>query len=447
MPSARRKVLSLLFLVLIAALVWKNTLGHEFVYDDETFIVGNESIRSLRPAAKFFSPESSSNNALMNGDVWRPLTTFSYALTYAAAGLSPAAFHGINVALHLVNGLLFFGAVLLLLSGRSMAVDAESAWWTAWAAAAVFLTHPVQTESVAWVSQRSNLLFFLFYMLSLGLFVRAQRSGTPRGRIQSSALSLACFALSLLSKEMALSLPPVLFVLAWILEKKDPKESARATWAYFLLAAVFVAARSWVLGHTAQTGYWAGGFVPQMLTMTKGFGIYVKLMIWPYPLSDWYHFPTKHSVDVEVAVSAAVILGLLTLAWKVRHTEPLVGFGVFLFFLSLGPVSNIVPIRAIINERFLYLGCAGFGMIAGRASDRLRQKGWFAAVLVLVGLYGAVSARRNLDWKDPLSMPVPKGMTFLELVSGEVSRVTPHHGPWRDDEHRAVSELSELDPT
>jgi len=130
-----------------------------------------------------------------------------------------------------------------------------------------------------------------------------------------------------------------------------------------------------------------------------------------------------------------VILGLLVLAWKVRHTEPLVGFGLFLFFLSLGPVSNIVPIRAIINERFLYLGCAGFGMIAGRALGRLRHRGWFAAALVLVGLYGAVSARRNLDWKDPLSMPPPsKAKTVLELVSGEVARVTPGRSPWGDDE-------------
>jgi hypothetical protein len=424
MPSTRLKVLSLFFLPFIAALVWMNTLGHQFVGDDEIFIVGNESIRNLVPVAKFFSPESSSNNFVMNGDVWRPLTTFSYALTYAAAGLNPAAYHGINAALHLANGLLFFGVVLLILSGRSMAVDAESAWWTAWAAAAVFLTHPVQTESVAWVSQRSNLLFFFFYMLSLGLFVRAQRAGTPRGRIQSSVLSLACFALSLLSKEMAVSLPPVLFLLAWILEKEDPKECARATWAYFLMAGAFVAARSWALGHTAQTGYWAGGFVPQMLTMTKGFGIYVKLMLWPYPLSseyNKYNVPIEHSVDVEVALAAAVILGLLVLAWKVRHTDPLVSFGVFLFFLSLGPVSNIVPIRAIINERFLYLGCAGFGMIAGRALNRLPQRGWFlAAALVLVGLYGAVSARRNLDWKDPQSMPAPttKAKTVVELVSG-----------------------------
>lgn len=152
------------------------------------------------------------------------------------------------------------------------------------------------------------------------------------------------------------------------------------TLPYFIVLFFFVVIRSLVIGQTAQTTYWAGGFIPQMLTMVKGFAYYVKLMFVPYPLSAEYLFDIKRTIDIEVLLYGLVLVGIIYLGWRLRKNQPLISFGIFLFFLSLAPVSNIVPIRTIINERFLYLAVVGWGLILSQAVLYLFGKMFFFPV-------------------------------------------------------------------
>lgn len=404
----RRKTAAAALLALAAAgfMVWGGTLANGFLYDDDTFVVQNEAIRSLTPLIKFFSPGVSSNSEQMNGDVWRPLTTFSYALTYRFFGLSAPAYHFFNVALHVLNAFLFYLAALALL-GRGR----RGAGTAAFGAALLFLLHPAQSETVAWVSQRSNVLFLSFYLGSYLLYIRSfrcLRGGGERDGISLShyGLSLALFALSLLSKEMAASLPAVVLLTAYIYEKRGARGSLLRALPYAALTLAFLWARSSALGHLAQTGYWAGGLAPQLLTMIKGFAYYVKIALAPYPLSVEYLFPVKRALDAELAAYLSLLGGLLLLAWKARDSRPLASLGLLVFFASLLPVANIVPIRTIINERFLYGALAGLALAAADLlahalelnSGRLRK-----ALLLggaLLALYAAVDAVRVRDWKD-----------------------------------------------
>ena len=394
-------IVCLVTLICAGLLVWGNTLRNGFVYDDETFIVANPGIRSLTPLTKFLAWETSAGDPQMSKDVWRPLTTFSSALNYQLFELNPAPYHLVNLVLHIINTLMVFWLVLLMASGIKRKAkeqkrgEGRGAVVVALITAAIFLLHPVQVETVAWITQRSNLLFLFFYLLSFILLLK-----------RKMAFSLVAFACSLLAKEMALSLPLVLLAYFIFIERKKFLPALYQTLPYFLVLFAFVLARSAALGQVAQTGYWAGGFIPQMLTMVKGFAYYVKLMFLPYPLSIEYLFPIKTAVDLEIIAYALLLSGIIYLAWRARGQYPLLSFGLFWFFLSLVPVSNILPIRALINERFLYPGVIGFGLVVGAAAPLLgarRLKIVMALLMVLTLVYGAVDIYRNLSWQDNFS--------------------------------------------
>ena len=156
----RKKIiyfLSILAIIFSGFLIYANTLKNGFVYDDETFVVQNPAIRSLNSPLRFLiDRNTSSHNPQMNRDVWRPFTTLSYAFTYHFSGLNPKIFHLCNMIIHLINGLLVYFLTVFFIRNRILALTV----------ALVFIAHPVQTESVAWISQRSNLLFSSFYLFS-----------------------------------------------------------------------------------------------------------------------------------------------------------------------------------------------------------------------------------------------------------------------------------------
>ena len=402
-------------LVCAGLLVWGNTLRNGFVYDDETFIVANPGIRSLTPLTKFFAWETSAGDPQMSKDVWRPLTTFSSAVNYQLFELNPVPYHLVNVVLHIINALLVFWLVLLMATGVKRK-GKEQKWGegrgaevVAFIAAAIFLLHPVQVETVAWVAQRSNLLFLFFYLLSFILILK-----------RKMAFSLIAFACSLLAKEMALSLPLILPAYFIFIERKKFLPALNQTLPYFLVLLAFVLARSAALGQVAQTGYWAGGLFPQMLTMVKGFAYYVKLLFLPYPLSIEYLFPVKTTVDLEIIAYGLLLAGIIYLAWRARGKYPLISFGVFLFFLSLVPVSNLLPIRALINERFLYPGVIGFGLVVGASARELGARRFKLIIIFLAALalvYGAVDLYRNLSWQDNFSCAAANLQTCPQSAS------------------------------
>ncbi len=404
-------------LILGGWFVWRGTLNNQFLYDDDTFVVLNKSIRSLTPPLKFFSPDSSSHDAQMNHDVWRPLTTFSYALNYRISGLNPRSFHLANVVLHIINGLLIFWLALMVLRGGDGAVvpgPGNFRYIPAFIAALVFLIHPMQTETVAWVSQRSSLLSLSFFLLSFIAYLGA--TGGRRLSRRSAGLyllSLAVFCLALLSKEMSASLPIILWGYEYFVNREKSVKAAFIVSPFAAIVIFFMMARSLALGQTAQTVYWAGGPVPQLLTMIKGFAYYVKLTFLPYPLSVEYLFPVKQKLDAELLGYLAMFAGLGWAAWKLKAKYPAASFGIFLFFAALGPVSNIIPIRTIINERFLYFSIFGFGLAAGclaqAAARRFSGTSFLSSAYLPLAaasvflLYAYVSMARNLDWFDHYS--------------------------------------------
>ncbi len=419
-------------LLVLGLLLYGPTLYHPFVYDDDSFVLLNESIRSLKNVSKFFlDPSTLASDSQLAHDNYRPLVTLSFAFNYALGELRPFGYRLLNLLLHIGNAWLVFWLALLFFEARATdrlrapvarlaafgaergqtpsllrpdAVAAQPGFhkhtmFAALLAAATFLVHPVQVESVVFISSRSNVLSLFFFLLAFIAHLR-------RGR--ASGISLSCFMLALLSKEMAIVLPLLLGL--WDAysgseERKKLKGLFLRVLPYFLAAGAYLAVRVWMLERVGQTGYWAGGFYPTMLTMCKGFATYLRLMVWPSPLSLEYLFSVSHSIlDPKTAFCALLLAATIAFALRYARRLPGVSFGILFFFIGLLPVSNIIPIKAVIAERFLYLSVIGFGLAAGELGGLLIRGRFFALCPIVLLAFSLLTLRRGYDWRSAKSL-------------------------------------------
>lgn len=393
-----------IFLLAVTAVIaYSNNFTAEFVYDDYPFILENPAVRSLSHPSRFFLDRESFSE---KGSyvIYRPLAALSFAANYALSGYRPAAYHAVNIALHIACG------VLLYLFLHMTFGHAEFAFL----AALLFLVHPVQTEAVSWISSRGNAMFLSFFLLAMMCY-RKWSLAAPRRRM-FFVLALVFALLSLLSKEMAVVLPVLLIVYDASVNRPETQKGWKTRLLTIIpfagLSGVYVIVRHLVLGETRQMDYWGGSPQTALLTMTKAFAYYVRLMFIPRPLMVEYMVPLARSLFQPTVVFSLAVLTLLAIICVFSYRRaPVVFFGIAWFFASLLPVSNIIPLQAIINERFLYLPSIGFcailaspALCAQPALGKRMSRGIIIALLIIAALYGALTLHRNRDWRNSLSL-------------------------------------------
>ena len=164
-------LLAVVTITLLGLAVYARSLDGPFVFDDLNGIAQNRLLHSLTPLSRFLVLST------------RPLTDFSYALSYAVGEMDPWPFHAISLLLHVLNAVLLYSLALRTLElAGSVRCDAGQRRLIAWAAAALFVTHPMTTESVAYLSSRSEVLVAFFYLLTLRCYVAA--ATTPRRSVR-----------------------------------------------------------------------------------------------------------------------------------------------------------------------------------------------------------------------------------------------------------------------
>lgn len=410
----RKQFLPYVLLAAAAILLYGRSVGFDFVWDDEYFVVRNPAIRSWNCVPSYFT-----DGKVYAGGIWapmyRPLRNVSYLLDYSVGGLKPSVFHAHNVALHAANCCLVYWVLLQTMTlGRwwrkrntsgaappaesnsqdlsddtafrtmSVACILGALWWTA---------HPVHTESVAWVKSRDELLFALFYLGALGLFLRRMIRASSRedndeetpsgGRwlTWETPVIVALFACAMLTKEMAASLPLVLLLLHAFFGKRGGLRGTLLLVAMLgIVLAGYVVARGAVLGEMRQKDWLAGSFGNEMLTMSTVALRYVRLALVPNDLiADYQSYPVSTSLlepRVLVALGAIVVLAVAVLAlWK---RLPEAAFGCLFFAVALLPVSNLVSTMQFLAERFLYLPLVGVALALSSLclafATRVREK-------------------------------------------------------------------------
>lgn len=391
-------------LIAIVFLVYFDSFNNLFVYDDFPFLVDNPAVKNLNPksvGSYFTDKDTISSSKDLAKDVWRPLVTLSFALDYKAWRLNAGLYHLENAILHSLDAILVY-VLLFLVIGDGLA---------AFIGAVVFAIHPVQTSAVTWVSGRSNVLFLFFFLAALIAHIRNRQKG-PSALYYGAGLIF--FICALLSKEMAIILPAALILYDfYFYAGKKRSEYIGYYLPFFLITASYLAARFSVLGVIAQqTDWWGGSIFTSVLMTLKALAGYIKLLIIPVNLHAEYFVEIPKSLADRNLIMALVTLSLIAVLCWIFRRKKRASFWALWFFIMLLPVYNIVPFKAVMAERFLYLPVIGFGAIIGmifsKAESDLRMNATLRALViggisVMLIVYGAISISRNIEWRDELS--------------------------------------------
>jgi tetratricopeptide (TPR) repeat protein len=399
-------VYSIVALVALVFACYANSLGNGFVFDDHTLAGRFSRAETL---TEVFSVLRS----------YRPVRTFSYTIDYWIWGENPFGFHLTNVLLHAAAVSVFFFLVRRL-TGKLM---------ISLIAAAIFATHPIQTDAVSYVSGRRDVLFALFYFAAFLSYLNY----SSKRSIKSLLMFAAFWGLSLMSKEMAVSLPAVIFL--WNFCELWPGQSgtwlrravasARAAfikdkWLYMLLAAAAIAYVLYMIFAWSASGrvtgegveYWGGSFFTNLLMAVRIQAWYLKQLVFPTPIAQYYGtFDISYSLlDWRVLVAIAVVGAVIATSFWLLKKDRLMAFAALTYFAMLAPVSQIIPHHEIAADHFLYLPMAGFALLVALAVKALAAKDprsrqyAYAGVGILIVVFGALTVMRNRDWKDDLAV-------------------------------------------
>ena len=388
--------------LLIAASVFAaycGTFHVPFLFDDYFSIVNNASIRRLSAIGDVLSPPAA---ALTEG---RPLANLTFAVSYATSGLDPWAYHLLNLGVHTLAALVLFGVVRrTLLRPLLMAKFGDDAHFLAAAIAVLWAIHPLQTQTVTYVSQRTESLMALFYLLTLYCFIRGidERPGLWH------PLAVGACLLGVLSKEVIATAPLAVLLYDRTFVAGTFRSALRARWRFYGCLASTWLVLAWLLidVKSRAVGYGLGiDSFQYALTECKAVVVYLSLSIWPHPLIFDRGIIFMSSMASAWPYVLAVACLLLLSAWALAR-RPALGFLCAWFFVVLAPTSSVVPvIEAPIAENRPYLPSAAliamvvlfFYLRAG-----LRPTRWVCALLAATCLFA--TARRNRDYASETSI-------------------------------------------
>jgi protein O-mannosyl-transferase len=402
-------------LVLAAVCAYSNSLAGPFVYDDLSAIRDNPHIRQLWPIGEALSAPAKTT---VTG---RPVVALSLAVNYALSGLAVGGYHVFNLGVHIFVALLLYGLVrrsLLVATFRGPGSEwaKTGPMWLAASVALLWELHPLATEAVDYVVQRTELLASLFLLLTLYGLIRG--SSSSRRWLWYSAAIVSC-ALGMGSKEMMAGAP----LIALLYDRAFLSASWREVWdkrgrVHLSLAGTWLVLLALVAagGRAETVGFSFHDVGPWDYAKTQ-FGVilhYLRLCVWPYPLClDYADWPVAASVS-QVLPAAAVVLALLCVTIWALVRKPAMGFVGACFFIILAPSSSVVPIvTEFVAERRMYLPLAAVvtlivvavAWLIRRLPGRLPRPA-MACVLVLgyAGMLGAVTFARNEDYQSDLAV-------------------------------------------
>ncbi len=391
-PRNRGSILWLGAILLLTFVAYLPSLSNGFInWDDNWYVTENPMMTS---------PTLHGILTTNVGGNYHPLTMASLVLNYKISGMDAGSYHWLNLLLHLANTAMVFFFVRMLTGGRL---------WTSVATALFFGIHPMHVESVAWITERKDVLFAFFYLIALLAYVRyldAKGWGWLLG-------AWAAFVLSCASKPAAVVLPLTLLAVdsfrrrpwrvdVWI--EKIP------FFAVALVAGFLTLKAQQTVGATAASGYWS--LPTRVLFACYGTVMYVVKLFAPFHLSAVYPLPSTaaHRFRPEFYIAAAAIAVILPLIlYFCRRMRPVI-FGIAFFFINIVLVLQVLTVgAALMAERYTYLPYIGLFFAQAWWLDepaetrgRLPLRSLVAGVFLLLLPISLVQTwNRCRVWKDP----------------------------------------------
>lgn len=389
------------FLVAITWFVFGQTLAYSFVtYDDPQYVYDNAKVAAGLSAQGFLW----AFNHTVGGN-WHPLTVISHMLDCQLFGVKPAGHHFTNVFLHTIGVVLLF-AVLRAMTG--------TLWQSAFVAA-LFAIHPLHVESVAWISERKDVLSAVFFMFTLGAYVRYVGTRSLTWYL----LALLVFAFGLMSKPMLVTVPFILLLLDyWPLKRFAQDRPARNRQERriedrgnarriilekipFLLlscgscAATLVSQRLFIdpMGHLS--------LMERLGNAAVAIVVYLRQLVWPSGLSVFYPHP-RHSLPLlQVLLAALFVVSVSAAAFMWRRRYPYIFTGWFWFFGMLVPVSGIIQVGEQGHaDRYTYLPQIGLYILATWLVADALSKWRHRRVIVGAAMACTILTLTLLAWKQ-----------------------------------------------
>lgn len=379
-----RLTIPLCLILAFIFIVFSPCLKNGFVnWDDDKYIINNPVIQSasLMSLKKIFTSFVIQN--------YHPITLLSYLFEYHFFKLNPFYYHLTNLILHLLNCSLVFWLIFII-TGRA---------YVSYAVAILFGIHPLQVESVAWISERKNLLYALFFLgtlISYSYYILKEKA------LKYYCFSLLLFILSLLSKLMSLSLPLVLFSIDYLLRRKPDKSLLIEKIPYFMLSLVFSIVEilcihmSGVLRHDESYGLFQIWKLSSYCIV-----FYLSKIFLPVKLSCLYpYYKADNSLVYFFAIIIVIILSI-SIVISGRRTRKII-FGSCFFLAAILPVLQFIQTGAVIvTDRFSYIPSIGIFYIIVAAlfwfySKKL--KGYTMKLIFLTTVISVVAALSFLTW-------------------------------------------------
>jgi hypothetical protein len=379
---------------LLGVALYLGSLRAPFFYDDVAFVQHNPAVKSVRAAVATFGLASAgASDPVLCRHTFRPLLPLLYATASAVFGTGPFGYHVLVVLLHAVNGVLFFFVFLRFGLARP---------WACFAAA-LFVAHPVNVESPAWISGLDDISWVTFFLAALLVYLRWRE----RGGAWRFAAAVALYTISVLLKETAAAMPLAWLVLEFTQPAGERKHPRLASLIFFAPALGYMLWRTLAVGGLTQLdAFIAGSFKNTLLTTIVIFADYLRLLFFPVNLMLEYNPVIRRSpLDFWVIASALLLLGVF-LHFGVRRVRTAAGFFFWLALFSLAPAANILPINALQNERFVYFASASFAFLLARAlADATASRPRLRLVApLLVAMFGALTIARVDVWREPLRL-------------------------------------------
>jgi len=395
-------VASLLIITVVMIVYWKVS-GFDFLlFDDHEYVLANSNInQGLSWNGLLW--------ALTTGHVgnWHPLTWLSHMLDVEIFGITPGAHHLVNLGLHIINSLLLFQLV------RKMG----STVWIALFTALLFALHPAHVESVAWVSERKDVLSTLFFLLGIIFYLEYIKTRDLRIYL----VICLVFILGLMSKPMVITFPFVLMLFDfWPLRRWGSAGYKIIILEKLPLLALSLASALMTIKMQSVAGAMSLGetlsFTDRLFNAMVSVLRYLNKVVDVSGMTIFYPHPGNWPV-LYVVLSAAVIIAISWFAFINRKTRPYMLFGWLLFLGTLVPVIGIVQVGTqSIADRYTYIPYIGiFVFIAWLANDLVekyqKMKNTLVILSIAVLVFYAVNTFRYLDvWKDD-------GRLFENLIS------------------------------
>jgi tetratricopeptide (TPR) repeat protein len=396
--NPKKKLILFMVLVGLAALIallpclWNGFTN----WDDQELVTGNPQLGSLSPGniLKIFTRP--------HAGPYIPLTILSFTVEYQFFRLNPFPYHLTNLLLHVANVMLVF----LLMYGLFGNLYAAAA------AALIFGLHPLRVESVAWITERKDVLCGFFYLGAILAYFKYLKS-----RKHASYLAvLILYLLAVLAKPMAITLPAALLLLDYVREGLVKRREFIEKIPFLIVVVPVI-----IINYFTQilkTDTQSFNLLHSILISSRNIVFYLFKTIFPVKLSALYPYPNQGLNPIPAFFYICPFLMLIAgffLVWSARRTRHLI-FGALFFLVTILPVSQIIPVAgpAIAADRYTYLPSLGISYLLGLAGlwlwrrylgkNRLGQTLCAVFIGSVLLIMASASALRCRDWKDSLTL-------------------------------------------